>query len=94
MLKWLNDPELRRYAIMNSDKVVGNPAYAASAMKYFDPKDKKNLQYFIPVLCVTSDKAGEKFIRNFLIIKLERETVSVIVLINIATKSERLKKRF
>lgn len=66
MLTWLKDPKLRKYAVMNSDKMAGNAEYVASAMEHFDPKDKEMQQYYIPVLCVTKDKAGVTYLKNFL----------------------------
>ncbi|MHB9138348.1 MAG: hypothetical protein ACYC4Q_02975, partial [Victivallaceae bacterium] len=68
MLKWLDDPKLRQYALQNSELLSGNPQYVAAAMKIFDPKakDTANLKYFMPVLCATDDSKGDKFIKSFL----------------------------
>ncbi|MDD5599116.1 MAG: hypothetical protein PHV82_14310 [Victivallaceae bacterium] len=66
MTSWLADDKLRLLALMNSQNMIENPAYVSAAMKYFDPKDKKELIYFIPVLCAASNKKAQDFIKTFL----------------------------
>lgn len=66
MISWLADDKLRSFALMNSQNMVENPTYVSAAMKYFDPKKKKELIYFIPVLCATSNKKAQDFIKAFL----------------------------
>ncbi|MDD5597430.1 MAG: hypothetical protein PHV82_05765 [Victivallaceae bacterium] len=66
MVLWLADEKLRSFALMNSRRMVKNPAYTAQAMKYFKPADRQELIYFIPVLCSSANKKGRMFIKNFL----------------------------
>ncbi len=68
MIKWLDDPKLRQYALQNSAMLSGNPKYVTAAMKVFDPKskDKTSLKYFMPVLCASDNSKGEKFVKTFL----------------------------
>lgn len=66
MILWLADDKLRSFALANSQNMIKNPAYVSAAMKYFKPENKKELIYFIPVLCATSNSKGQKFIKTFL----------------------------
>ena len=68
MLKWMDDPKLRQYALQNSELLAGNRQYVTTAMKYFDPKTKDtgSLKYFLPVLCASDNNQGDKFISAFL----------------------------
>ena len=66
MISWLDDDKLRSFTLANSQNMIKNPAYVSAAMKYFDPKDKKSLKNFMPVLCATSNPKGQKFIKTFL----------------------------
>jgi hypothetical protein len=66
MLSWLADDKLRSFALANSQNMVKNAAYVSKAMKYFKPQDKKSLRHFIPILCVSSNSKGQKFIKTFL----------------------------
>lgn len=66
MLKWLADDKFRNFALANSQYMAKNPAYVSMAMKYFKANEKKNLKYFIPILCAPSNKKGQGFIKKFL----------------------------
>jgi hypothetical protein len=66
MISWLSNDKLRQFALMNSQNMIKNTAYVSAAMKYFKPKNKKELIYFIPILCVSSNSKGQKFIKTFL----------------------------
>ncbi len=66
MISWLANDRLKSFALMNSQNMVGNPAYVSTSMKYFDPKNKKELIYFIPILCATSNRKAQDFIKTFL----------------------------
>ena len=66
MLTWLADDKLRGFALSNSQSMIKNAAFVSKAMKYFKPENKKELTYFIPILCVSSNSKGQKFIKTFL----------------------------
>ena len=46
--------------------MVENPVYVSAAMKYFKAKNKKELIYFIPILCAPNNRKGQNFIKTFL----------------------------
>jgi hypothetical protein len=99
MLNWLNDKKLRKYSIMNSERMVQNTEFVHTVMKYFDPKNMEQLQYILPVLCLNKNITGEKYIKVFLTsnnnphnFSLYRKLFSAILLYNPVAFTQELKQ--
>lgn len=88
MIDWLADEKLRGFALMNSQVMIKNPNYIKAVMKLFNPQDKKNLKYFIPVLCTTNNEKAQAFIKNYLATaKDKRDFVNYLTLLSNLYKS-------
>lgn len=77
MLKWLDDPKLREFAVCNSGLLAKNKEFVVRAMKYFDAKDEKSYRDFVPILCSADNKDGNKIISKLLTTPENKKTVGM-----------------